>query len=102
MKQLRNLVGACLSAALLAACGGGSNGLSPSTPTSDAASSVAAGSALLPATAGANGLYTGYVGANLYVANAGNTVRVYAPGSTAVLRTISAGMSGPLALTFGP
>lgn len=34
MKHLRNLVGACLSAALLAACGGGSNGLSPSTPTS--------------------------------------------------------------------
>ena len=102
MKQLRNLVGACLSAALLAACGGGSNGLSPSTPTSDAASSVAAGSALLPATAGANGLYTWYAGANLYVANYfGNTVTVYAPGSAAVLRTISAGVSGPFALAVG-
>ena len=33
MKRLYNLVGACLSAALLAACGGGS-GLSSSTPTS--------------------------------------------------------------------
>ena len=103
MKHLRNLVGACLSAALLAACGGGSNGLSPSMPTSDAPLSVAAGSASLPATAGANGLYTWYAGANLYVANLGsNTVTVYAPGHTAVLRTISAGVNGPYALTFGP
>ena len=34
MKHLRNIVGTCLSAALLAACGGVNNGLSSSTPMS--------------------------------------------------------------------
>jgi hypothetical protein len=40
---------------------------------------------------------------NLYVANYyGNTVTVYAPYHTAVLRTISAGVNNPEALSFGP
>ncbi|MGB8908716.1 MAG: hypothetical protein WCC84_08190 [Candidatus Cybelea sp.] len=40
---------------------------------------------------------------NLYVTNtAGNTVTVYAPGSTSVLRTISQGMSESSALAFAP
>jgi hypothetical protein len=48
---------------------------------------------------------------NLYVANengacGGNsrygTITVYAPGSTSAFLTISQGISGPLALAFGP
>lgn len=83
-----SLVGACLSAALFAACSG-NNGLSPSArsvaPLFAAQPSKAVGSAALPAT-----------GANLYVANYGSsTVTIYASGKNKVLRTISQGVGGP-------
>ena len=72
MKSRRNLVGAYLTAALLVACSGTSNGLAPATPRASA-------------------------GANLYVANgSGSTVTLYASGSTSLLRTISQGVKVPV------
>ncbi|MEO6834487.1 MAG: NHL repeat-containing protein [Candidatus Tumulicola sp.] len=145
MKRLRNLVGTCLSAALLAACGGGNSGLAPSTPMTVAAPVYAhqpfVGAPSRPAAASSNlyvlnsysvtvyapgsdtvlrtisqGLFYGVDFAfdatgNLYVANSGctgstcspyvpYTLTVYAPGTEKVLRTITAGLNGPVALAF--
>ncbi len=93
MKRLGSMVGACLSAALLAACGG-SESLS-SGPTSIAppiaVSETAVGSASRRATAGPD----------LYVANPpAFDVTVYAPGRRSVLRVISQGVTVPVALAF--
>jgi DNA-binding beta-propeller fold protein YncE len=95
MKKLWSFAGACFSAALLAACGGTSNGLS--TPVSVApqigAHQSSARITSRPVTEGPN----------LYIANGGypaNTVTVYAPGSNSVLRTISQGVYQPQALAF--
>jgi|HubBroStandDraft_4_1064222.scaffolds.fasta_scaffold00006_167 hypothetical protein len=87
----------CFAVAMLAGCGGASNGTPSSTPVSvappiGAQRSAAAGPASLPATS-----------RKLYVANAaGNTVTVYAPPKTGLKRTISQGVSAPFALAFGP
>ena len=97
MRQLTKLVGACLAAVMIAACG---SGLYPSlrtaAPPIAATQSAAADSELLTANAGAN----------LYVANFApnyeSNVTVYAPGSDKVLRTISRGVETPDALAFSP
>ena len=98
MKRLTQIVGACITAALLVACGGG-NGLSSSTPMSVAQQVVANQSGI-----GRPALRHATSGANLYVANggaySGGTVTVYAPGSKSVLRTISQGLNDPGALAF--
>jgi serine/threonine protein kinase, bacterial len=94
-----NIVGACLSAALLAACGGGRSSLS--TPLS-----VAPQIGPLQATLTHWGVGRATSGTNLYVANYGSgenpngSVTVYAPGSGTLLRTITQGMSQPVALAF--
>jgi DNA-binding beta-propeller fold protein YncE len=88
MKHPGMPIGACLSTALLVACGS-SSGLSPSMPTSGRAiiAQPVAGSASLPASSFGH----------LYVANAAS-VTVYAPNKTSVLRTIS--NVTPYALAF--
>lgn len=87
-KRFIGVVSACLSAALLAACGGGSRGLFSSAPQFIVPS--ASGLVLLP---GAS--------ANLY-ALTDYGVTVYAPGSGMMLRTISQGVNAPSAMAFGP
>lgn len=88
MKQLSRLVGAWLSAAVLAACGGPS--AFTSAPTVGAQPSIADALAYRSAT-----------GAKLYVANYfPSSVTVYASGKNSLLRTISPGISYPDALAF--
>lgn len=81
MKQSKRFHGACLSAALLAACGGGS--FPSSAPTS---------------------VLTAAANQDLYVANClpTNNITVYAAGTTSLLRTISEGVKLPLGLAFQP
>ena len=94
MKQLSSLIGACLSTALLASCNGAGNNLSPSTtsfepPDGAQRSTVASLERRMR------------MGPNLYVANVeGNTVTVYAPGKTSVLRTVSQGVHEPYTLAI--
>jgi sugar lactone lactonase YvrE len=89
MKALFILVAASVSAALLAACGGGTTG-SARLPIS-----------ALPSTTGQTnvGMTTtidATVGRKLYVLNtSGDSVTVYAPGGTLPKRTISKGMNEP-------
>ncbi|MGA8534919.1 MAG: hypothetical protein WB615_12500, partial [Candidatus Tumulicola sp.] len=88
MKRLGSLIGAYLLTALLIACGGGSNGFSLTTAPASIARQIAAQRSFS-------------AGSNLYVANlVGDTVTVYAPGSGAVLRTISHGVNEPEVLAF--
>ena len=93
MKYLRIVFGACLSTALLTACGSNGNGLSPST-TSVARIGADQSSESLPSPRAT-------VGPNLYVLDTStSSVTVYAPGSNTVLRTISRGIYDPLDLAF--
>lgn len=125
-KRLINLVGSCMSAALLTACGVGNSGFSSPSPASHFAG-VAAHLYVLDRGTTAVTVYAppkqkvvrtiskgltspwqlAFDGSgNLYVANIGNfsdgpyDVTVYAPGSKSVLRTISDGVSSPSALAF--
>ncbi len=125
-KRLINFVGACMSAALLAACGVSNNGLSSPSPASHFAGAAANLYVLDRGTTAvtvyappkqkvvrtiSKGLTSPWQQAfdgsgNLYVANIGNfssgpyNVTVYAHGSKSVLRTISDGVSQPSALAF--
>ena len=81
MKHLSKFVGACLSAAVLTACGGSTRRLSPSLPM------FAPPIASQQSAAVASAEITAAAGRNLYVANyASSTVSVYASGSTKLLR----------------
>src|SRR5579862_8222417 len=86
----RRYFGAFLSASILAACGGQTGGQTvvPSAQNLDRPANIVAAAVVTP-------------GPNLYVANVGsNTISVYGPNSTSVLRTISTGVSTPEAMTF--
>jgi DNA-binding beta-propeller fold protein YncE len=94
MKSLRNLVGACLSVALLAACDGRGSDVSSVQPTIRGVAGRPAVEAARPTNSSLS---------TLYVADSNHsTVTVYASGSTRELRTISMGVSRPSALAVDP
>ena len=101
MKPLGNLVAACLTATLLAACGGSDNGASSALGASSATSMSLAPQIAAPLSARTGSAALSATNANLYVADVGNaTVAVYAPDSGSVLRTISQGLNSPRSLAF--